>query len=229
MASRAELTPALPLAPVRLPANAPALQEVVNQFTRRVIHLHVESFHAAGQIIEHHHGRDGDEQTDGGGYQRFGDTAGNGAQTCGLLLGNAFEGVQNADHGAEQADEGSGGADGGQAAQPALQFSVYDGFGALQSALGSFNLLAGNVAGLGVGTEFLQARGHYLSQMALLIALGYADGFVNLAFAQGARYRGSKGPRLLACGAERHPAVNHHADGPAGHDEQNDNYRLRQN
>src|SRR6185437_4033142 len=128
---------------VGLPANAPALQEVVNQFARRVIHLHVESFHAAREIVEHHHGRDGDEQTAGGGYQR---------------LRNALEGVQNAHHGAEQADEGSSRTDGGQAAQAALQFGVHDGLGALQGPLGSLDLLARDIAGFGVSAEFLQAR-----------------------------------------------------------------------
>src|SRR5690348_7243940 len=140
---------------VGLPANAPALQEVVNQFARRVIHLHVESFHAAREIVEHHHGRDGDEQTDGGGYQRFRNAACDSAQTCGLLLRNALEGVQNAHHGAEQADEGSSRTDGGQAAQAALQFGVHDGLGALQGPLGSLDLLARDIAGFGVSAEFL--------------------------------------------------------------------------
>src|ERR1035441_284185 len=36
------------------PAHAPALQEVIDQFARGVIHLHVKRFHATGQIVEHH-------------------------------------------------------------------------------------------------------------------------------------------------------------------------------
>src|ERR1700675_1154184 len=54
------------------PAHAPALQEVIDQFARRVIHLHVERFHAAGQIVEHHNRRNRYEQADCGGYERFG-------------------------------------------------------------------------------------------------------------------------------------------------------------
>src|SRR5438270_5465262 len=53
------------------PAHAPALQEVVNQFARGVIHLHVERFHAAGQVVKHHYGRNRHEQSDGGSNERF--------------------------------------------------------------------------------------------------------------------------------------------------------------
>src|SRR4051812_42584984 len=53
------------------PAHAPALQEVVNQFARGVIHLHIERFHAAGQVVKHHNGRNRHEQSDGGGDERF--------------------------------------------------------------------------------------------------------------------------------------------------------------
>src|SRR6185437_9509570 len=36
--------------------SSPTLQEVVDQFARRVVHFHVERFHAAGQVVEHHDG-----------------------------------------------------------------------------------------------------------------------------------------------------------------------------
>ena len=124
---------------------------------------------------------------------------------------------------------GSGGTDGGQAAQAALQLGVNDGFGTLQGALGSFDLLAGNVVGIAVGLELLQAGGDDLGQVALLVALGDLDGFLDLAFTQGAGNRGSKGARLLAGGAERHGAIDHDANRPARHDEQNDDDDLRQN
>src|ERR1017187_3896178 len=51
------------------PAHAPALQEVIDQLARGVIHLHVEGFHATGQVVEHHDGRNRHEQADGGGYK----------------------------------------------------------------------------------------------------------------------------------------------------------------
>src|SRR5208282_3736234 len=118
---------------------AALLQEVIDQFARRVVHFHVERFHATGQIVEHHHGRDGDEQPDGRRNQRFRDAAGDCSQTGGLRVVDADEGVQNAHHRSKQSHEGSRRTDGGEAAQSTLQFGVDDGFGAFQSALGGFN------------------------------------------------------------------------------------------
>ena len=142
---------------------------------------------------------------------------------------NALEGVQNADHRAEQSDERSRRADGGQTAQAALQFGVHDGFGALQSALGGFDGLARDFAGLSWWAwNSMQASGDNLGQVALLVALGNLDGFVDLAIAQRAGHGRSKRARLLAGGAEGHPAVDHDADRPARHDEQNDDHDLRQ-
>src|SRR5580765_5652804 len=48
----------------RLPADGSAtLQEVVNQLAGAVVHFHVEGFHLAGEVVEHHDGRDSDEQS----------------------------------------------------------------------------------------------------------------------------------------------------------------------
>src|ERR1700678_2760749 len=74
------------------PTHTPALQEVIDQFARGVIHLHVERFHATGQVVKHHDRRNGHKQADGGGHERFGNTAGNRSQTGGLFLSNAIEG-----------------------------------------------------------------------------------------------------------------------------------------
>jgi hypothetical protein len=63
--------------------------------------------------------------------------------------------------------------------------------------------------------------------VALLVALGNLDGFIDAAIAQGAGNGGGEGPRLFAGGAIGHPAVDHHADGPAGHDEENDDNGAR--
>src|SRR6266700_4732340 len=54
-----------------LPAHSSALQEVINQLARGVVHLHVESFHAARQIGEHHDGGNRDCQPDRRGHKRF--------------------------------------------------------------------------------------------------------------------------------------------------------------
>ena len=94
------------------------LDEVVHQFARGVVHLHVEGFHAAGKIVEGHNGGDGDEQSEGRGDKGFRDTAGDRADTRGLLGRDGLEGVQNSDDGAQQADERSGGTDRRQSARP---------------------------------------------------------------------------------------------------------------
>src|SRR5208282_219341 len=162
------------------------------------------------------------------GYQRFRNAACDCAQTSGLLLRDTFEGVQNAHHRAEQTDERGGGTDGGQTAQTALEFGVDDGLGALQSALGSLNGLAGDCSGaILVSLEFHQASGDNLGQMALLVALGDLDGFVDAAVAQGSSYGGGEGARLLAGRVVCHGAIDHDTDRPARHDEQDDDHDLR--
>ena len=79
------------------------------------------------------------EQTDGGGDQGFRNTARDRAQTGRLFLRNALERVDDADDGSEQSHEGSGRTDGRQGRNALLQLGVNDGFGAFQSALGSFD------------------------------------------------------------------------------------------
>src|SRR5262249_4019852 len=99
-----------------------------------------------------------------------------------------------------------------------------------ESALRRFDRLARNLArAVLMRLEFHQAGGHNLGQVALLVALGNFDGFIDLALAQRASNSGSEGARLDARGVEGHPAVNHHADRPARHDEENEGYELCQN
>ena len=61
----------------------------------------------------------------------------------------------------------------------------------------------GDLSRFAVGLEFLQASGDDLRQVALLVALGNLDRFVDLAFAQGAGNGGSERARLLAGSAVR--------------------------
>ena len=75
--------------------------------------------------------------------------------------------------------------------------------------------------------EFHQASGDNLGQMALLVALGDFDGLVDAAIAQGSGNCGSESARLLAGGVVCHGAVNHDADRPARHNEQDDDHDLR--
>jgi len=110
--------------------------------------------------------------------------------------------------------------------QSALQLGVDDGFGAIQSALGSFNVFPRDVGAGLVCLELLQPCRDDFRQVRLLVALGDVNGFLDLAIAQRARYQRSKRAGLIAGGGERQPAINHDADGPRGHDEQGDNDRA---
>ena len=78
--------------PLRL-ALVALLDEVVDQFARGVIHLHVERFDTSGEVVEGHNGGDGDEQAERRGDQGFRDAAGNRADARGLLGGDLLEGV----------------------------------------------------------------------------------------------------------------------------------------
>jgi hypothetical protein len=118
------------------------LDEVVDQFARGVVHLHVECFDTSGEVVERHDGGDGHEQAERRGDQGFRNTAGDCADARGLLGGDLLEGVQNADNRSEQSDEGSRGADGGQNRQSPLQLGVNDGLGALQSAAGELAMVS---------------------------------------------------------------------------------------
>ena len=133
-----------------------------------------------------------------------------------------LERVDDADDRSEQSDERGRRTDGRQTADAALQFGVHDGFGAFQSALGSFDLFTGNFGADLVRLEFLQTGHHDLRQVALLVTVGDLDRFVQLAFAQRAGHGRSELPRLLTRGAVGHQAVDHDADRLGRHDEQAD-------
>ena len=55
-------------------------EEIVDQLGARVAHFHIERFNAVAEVVEHPDGRDSHEQTDGGGDQGFGNTAGDRAR-----------------------------------------------------------------------------------------------------------------------------------------------------
>jgi hypothetical protein len=47
------------------------LDEVVDQFARRVVHFDVEGFNASAEVVEGHNGGDGDQQAECSGNQSF--------------------------------------------------------------------------------------------------------------------------------------------------------------
>src|SRR5206468_13037918 len=91
------------------PHRSTALQEVINQFAGGVVHLYVERFHPAGQIVEHHDGWNRHGESDGGGHQRFRNTPGNCTNTGAPPLGrNLLKRIDDTDDCSEQTDEWSG-------------------------------------------------------------------------------------------------------------------------
>ena len=70
------------------------LDEVVHQLAGAVVHLDVERLHLTSKVVEGHNGRDRDQQPERRRYQGLRDTAGDRADTRGLLGGNLLEGVQ---------------------------------------------------------------------------------------------------------------------------------------
>src|SRR5262249_2009262 len=154
-------------------------------------------------------------------------TAGDRAQTGRLLVRNSLERVDDADHRAEQTHERGRRTDGCQTANAALQFGVYDGFGAIQSALRRFDLFTRNFRADLMRLELLQTGDDDLRQVRLLEPVGNLHCFFELAFAQSAGHGRGKLTRLLTRRAVGHQAIDHDADGVGGHDEQADNDGFR--
>ena len=152
--------------------------------------------------------------------ERFGNSARDRRQPGSLRGFNSFERVDDADHGAEQSHERRGRADGGEAGEAALHFGVHDRDRAIQAALGGFDHF--RVSDLGrCGLEFGKAGGNHLCDVALLVALGDGDGFVEFAFPQGARNLLNEYAGLFACRAVHQHAIDHDAERPGGQKKQN--------
>src|SRR5215207_8467678 len=91
-----------------------ALDEVVDHLLRRVRHLGRQVVDLGREVVERPHGRDRDEQTEGGRDERLGDAGRDRGQTAGARRGHARERVHDAHRGAEEADERRGGTDRGE-------------------------------------------------------------------------------------------------------------------
>src|SRR5258705_2232616 len=188
--------------------------EVVHQFAGAGVHLDVERLHLAREVVERHNGRDGDEKTERRRYQSLRDTAGDCADTGGLLRCNLLEGVQNTDHGAEQPDKRSRRTDRGQTAKTALQLRMNDCLRALERTLGAFHLLRSDAAAGTEAAKLLQASRDDLCQVRLLRAVGNLDRLIQTAVLQRAGHLRSKLTRLLAGSGEIEGAVDDHSERP---------------
>src|SRR5579871_4437469 len=157
------------------------LDEVVHQLARAVVHLDVERLHLTGEVVERHNGRDGDEKSECRRHKGFRDTAGDCADTGGLLRCNLLEGVQDTDDGSEQTDKGCRRSDRCQTAETTLQLGVNDCLRALQCTLRALNLLFGDVAARTEAAELLQTGNDDLCQVRLLRTIGNLDRLIQTA------------------------------------------------
>src|SRR6266487_1020163 len=205
---------------------AAAQDEVVDELHRGVVHLDVEGFHFVGEIVVGPDGWDGHEETEGGSDERFRDTAGDGRQTSGLVCLDALKGVQNADDRAKEPDERRRRADGSKSREAPLHLRVHDGDGALETALGGVDHIGVRYL-LRSRLEFGEPGGNDLGNVALLVALGDGDGFVQTAVLEGARDLLNEDAGLLACRAVHQRTVNHYAERVDGKNEQDEDHDLR--
>src|SRR5450432_3097423 len=189
------------------------LQEVVDQLGAGVAYFHVERFNLPGKVVEHPDRRDSHEQADSGGHEGFRNAARHRGQTGGLFVRNALERVDDADHRSEQTHERGRRTDRRQAADAALQFGVNDGFGALQSTFGRFDLFTRDLRADLVRLEFLETGHNHLRQMALFVAVGNLHRLIQFALAQCARHGWRERAGLFAGRAVSHQSIDHDADG----------------
>src|SRR5258708_27488081 len=100
------------------------LDQVVDQLLRGVGHLDGEEVDLGGAVVVEPHSRNGDDQTERGRDQRFGDTGRHrGERAAPTRSRHALERVDDPHHGAEQAYERRRRARGGAEAQAALQLA----------------------------------------------------------------------------------------------------------
>src|SRR5579875_2318186 len=204
------------------------LDEVVHQLRRAVVHLHVERLNLVSEVVEEHHGGDGDEKAEGRRNEGFRDTAGHRADTGRLGAGDRLEGVQNADHRTEQADKGGGGTDGGQTAETLLQLGMNDRLRPLERALGALNLLFRDRAARTERAELGETRGDDFGKVRLLGLVGDLDGLIQAAFLQSVRHARSEFAGLLASRREVDRPIDNDGQRPDRHDEEDDDHGAGQ-
>src|SRR5438067_1355223 len=98
------------------------LDEVVDELRRGIGHLDGETIDFVQEVVVEPDRRNGHEQAEGGGDERFGDTGRNGAQSAGTRQRHALERVNDAGDVAEQSDKGRGRGDRRQVAEALLHF-----------------------------------------------------------------------------------------------------------
>src|ERR1051325_6404560 len=175
-----------------------ALDQVIDKLLRGVGHLDGEEVDLGGEVVVEPHGGNRDDQTEGGGDQRFGDTGRHrGERTAAARRRHAGEGVHDPHHRAQQSHERGRGAGGGEDAQAALELGRHDENLALHRALHRVDV------GCGDGGAIAQQRlhlgeglAHHAGHVAAVLLLGELDRAVELLFLEETRELGCEFPRL---------------------------------
>src|SRR6185295_17650370 len=100
MSPRTPLVPKMSALLARLGRNIAGpllLHEEVDQLRGGVRHLDLQALDPAGEVVEHPGGRDGHEEAERGGDERFRDTGGHGGDTARARGRHAAERVDDAD------------------------------------------------------------------------------------------------------------------------------------
>src|SRR6478735_12110919 len=116
-------------------ADASAGGEEVVQVVREGVELAVRDAVEADEEVVRQHGRDRDEQTDGGHDQRFTHRTGHGVDRGLARRTDLDQRAVDAPHGAEQADERRGRTDGGEHGQAVLEARGFAGHALAQRAV----------------------------------------------------------------------------------------------
>src|SRR5579875_1244543 len=139
-----------------------------------------------------------------------------------MLRRNLPERLQDAGYRSEKSHERGSRTNCGQAAKTALQLRMHNRLGTLKSALGRLDLLRSHRAAAAVVAELLQARGHNLGEVRLLVPVRNLDRLIQLALLKGAGHTRCELTRLLARRREIEVTVDHDRQRPDRHDEQHD-------
>src|SRR4051812_37505680 len=94
-----------PLSPVPAISDLAVLLEIIEKLQHGVVHVDRERLDAVREVVEEPHGGDGHEQTERGGDERLGDTAGDRGHAARLVGRHRLEGVDDAEDGSEETDE----------------------------------------------------------------------------------------------------------------------------
>jgi len=190
---------------------AAAQDEVVDELHEEFVHLDVEGFYFVGEVVVSPDGGDGNEETEGGGDERFGDTAGDGGKTGGLVRRDALNAFKMPTTVPKRPTNGAVEPMVSEGESPRFNLGMDDGDGALQTALGSVNDVGSETC---CEADWNSERpvATTLAMWLFLLRSAIGDGFVELAVLESAGHLLHEDARLLASRAVHEEAIDHDAE-----------------